>query len=436
MKETGNPLRNKKDDSKTKNGNCKVRRRGHIMYQEEQFEFRRLKEGDFEDFDALLRYAFQVTSYDMARVGWSDNEMKQSKKPIFDSSYVLGWFYKGRLASQVVVYPMEVNIQGKIFKMGGVTGVATYPEYTGKGLVHALIKQALGHMREQQQSISFLYPYSIPFYRKQGWEIVSDKMTFTIKDTQLPRPQPVEGMMQRVSAMENEDIKNVYKYFSLQRHGALIRADLEWEEYWRWESDDIMAAVYYNREQKPLGYVIYYISREILQIKEIVYLTQEAKYGIWNYISAHFSMANKVEGNNYSGEAIAFEFEDSEISETIKTYYMARIVDVKQFLEEYPFQETGERRDFYLKISDPVAQWNHGVFHLYWQDEKVCCESVEEYEDGKLIELSIGTLTTMMMGYKRPTYLYNNDRLKADWYLVRLLETMIPSEKPYFSDYF
>ena len=73
-----------------------------------------------------------------------------------------------------------------------------------------------------------------------------------------------------------------------------------------------------------------------MRIKEIVYLTQEAKYGIWNYISAHFSMVNQVEGANYSGQPIAFEFEDSEIEETIKTYYMARIVDVKPFLEEYP----------------------------------------------------------------------------------------------------
>ena len=36
-------------------------------------------------------------------------------------------------ASQIVVYSMEVNIRDRICKMGGVTGVATYPEYTGRG---------------------------------------------------------------------------------------------------------------------------------------------------------------------------------------------------------------------------------------------------------------------------------------------------------------
>lgn len=405
------------------------------MVTEEGFTFKQLDESDIEEFDALLRYAFQVTSSDMARVGWSDNEIKQSKKPIFDSAYVLGWFYKGRLASQIVVYPMEVNIQGRIFSMGGVTGVATYPEYTGKGLIHALIKKSLEHMRKEQQYISFLYPYAIPFYRKQGWELISDKMTFAIRDTQLPRRHPVDGMMERVP-VEHLDIQNVYKYFALQQHGALIRGPLEWDEYWRWESDDILGAVYYNAAHKPLGYVIYYIKDEVFDIKEMIYLNQEAKYGIWNYISAHFSMINRVEGANYSGEAIAFQFEDSEIDETIKPYFMARIVDAERFLEDYPFQLTDERLKLHFRVSDPIAAWNNGIFRVSWKNGKNVCQRLEDCAPEKCVGLSIQTLTTMLMGYKRPTYLYNNDRIEVDYNLLKTLETLIPSEKPYFSDYF
>ena len=94
-------------------------------------------------------------------------------------------------------------------------------------------------MRSQQQIVSYLCPYSIPLYRKHGWEIVSDKMTFAIKDTQLPKRHPVDGQIERVD-IECEDLHRVYKYFALQEHGALIRGKLEWEEYWRWDSDDVM----------------------------------------------------------------------------------------------------------------------------------------------------------------------------------------------------
>ena len=362
-------------------------------------------------------------------------EMKQSKMPIFEASHVMGWFYKGHLASQIVIYPMEVNIQGEICKMGGITGVATYPEYTGRGLIHALIGKSLEYMRSQQQVISYLCPYSIPLYRKHGWEIVSDKMTFAIKDTQLPKRHPVDGQIERVD-IECEDLHKVYKYFALQEHGALIRGKLEWEEYWRWDSDDVMAAVYYSADAKPLGYVIYYIENEVFSIKEMVYLNQEAKYGIWNYISAHFSMITKVEGANYTGEPIAFQFEDSEIDESIQPYAMARIVDVQRFLEQYSFQFEDPKLTLEIEVSDVMAPWNNGIFHVSWRDGRTFCEKVSNWSTGHRLSLDIKTLTTMLMGYKRPTYLYNNDRIDMDYHLLKTLETLIPPDKPYFSDYF
>ena len=158
------------------------------------------------------------------------DEIKSSKRPILAQSYTLGWFYKEKLASMIVVYSMKVNIYDTIMDMGGITGVATYPEYTGRGLIHSLMRRALEYMHKQDMPISFLYPYSIPFYRKMGWEITSDKLTFTVKDTQLPKARPVSGMVERVS-LDSEDYHNVHSYFSLQRHGCMIRDALSWEEY-------------------------------------------------------------------------------------------------------------------------------------------------------------------------------------------------------------
>ena len=41
--------------------------------------------------------------------------------------------------------------------------------------------------------------------------------------------------------------------FTRMRHGALKRNELEWEEYWRWEADDVLVAVYYDEEGEPRG---------------------------------------------------------------------------------------------------------------------------------------------------------------------------------------
>ena len=36
----------------------------------------------------------------------------------------------------IVVYSMQINIQDNIMAMGGITGVTTYPEYTGPRRPH------------------------------------------------------------------------------------------------------------------------------------------------------------------------------------------------------------------------------------------------------------------------------------------------------------
>lgn len=405
------------------------------MKSDDGFTMRQLNEGDLEQFNALLRYAFQVTTTEMVKTGWSEEEIKREKLPMLTEGYVLGWFHGDQLASQIVIYPMEVNVEGEILKMGGITGVTTYPEYAGRGLAHRLMSECLKHMRKERQLISFLCPYSFPFYRKMGWEIVSDKLTFSLRDTQLPRRQEVPGMVERVD-LESEDLKNVHEYFAVQRHGCMLRNELAWHEYWRWDNDDMIAAIYYSEKHKPLGYLVYYIEDEIFHVKEMVYLNLEARHGLWNYISAHFSMITEVRGANYSGEPLAFLFDDSEIEETISPYVMARIVDVREFLLAYNWQNTPEDLRIFFQVTDPLAEWNNGTFLLYWQDEKTYCEKVDSDEAVNAIRLDVGTLTAMLMGYKRPTYLYRNDRLDMEYYWVRILEQLIHHDKPYFSDYF
>lgn len=398
------------------------------------FQMRQLDLDDLEQFNALLRYAFQVTTDELLKTGWEEDEIMYAKMPVLKASYVLGWFYHEKLASMIVVYPMHVNIQDEIMEMGGVTGVATYPEYVGRGLIGALIERVIAHMKEEGQIMSFLYPYFIPLYRKFGWEIVSDKITFTIKDSQLPKAVPVPGMVERVD-LDSGDLKNVYEYFAAQTHGALIRHDLEWEEYWRWDNDDMIAAIYYNERHKPLGYVVYYLKNEIFHVKEIVSLNSEARHGIWNYISAHKSMLNTVVGFNYSGEPMAFLFEDSEMVENIEPYIMARIVDAEEFFLEYPFPLQPDFK-IHFRIHDEHAPWNDGDFAVWWEDGKTCCRRVEEAPDVNLVELNIRTLTAMMLGYKRPSYLYEHEYLKTEYYMLQILERLIPVGKPCFSDNF
>ena len=386
-----------------------------------------------EQYNQLLRYVFQVTDKELQEIGWEEKEIIRAKSPTLEQADVKGWFDGDKLISQVAVYPMKVRIFNKTYNMGGLTGVGTYPEYSNQGLMHKLLYQSLKNMKEKKQSISFLYPYSIPYYRRKGWEIVSDKITYEIKDYQLPKNKQVSGEVERVD-VESEEVKKAYNRFAYQTHGALIRDDLAWNEYWLWDSGDLMAAIYYNDKNEPDGYVLYWIKDEVFHIKDMIFINEEARTGLWNFISAHFSMINKVIGDTYTDEPLAFLFEDADIKESISPYFMARIVDLEEFIKQYPFKADTIRREWIFKMDDPILSWNQGNFKLVIDKNgkgQITITS-QKTED----KIDIQTMTTMLLGYKRPDYLYKIGRISCSNDTVDMLEDAIEQQAPYFSDYF
>lgn len=387
-----------------------------------------------DQFNELLRYVFQVTNSDIQQSGYEDGEIVKSKRPILKNADVIGWFNDDQLVSQLCIYPCQVNIHGKIFSMGGLTGVGTYPEYANLGLMNDLIKSGLQIMKNKGQWISYLYPYSIPYYRRKGWEIMSDHLTFTIKDSQIPKNISVKGFAERLPVTD-PDVISVYDKFARSNHGALIRGNQEWEEYWRWENEDERtAAVYYDKEDVPQGYILYWIEEDIFHIKDIIYLNQEARVGLWNFVYAHYSMVYEVQGNIYKNDPLHFLLDDGQIKETIEPYYMARIVDVTEFLNNFPFKDSDIFTPFHFVVSDSIAEWNQGVFGLVKNEKGKLTHTNEAV--GNPIYLDIQTLTTMLMSYRSPSYLHKIERLQADENTLEILEQIIPDNQPYFSDYF
>ena len=376
----------------------------------QDLHIRPVEEKDVDQFNELLSYVFQITESDIEESGYeSKREMIKSKRPILELSKVFGWFNGDQLVSQIAVYPCEVNIHGTLYKMGGVTGVGTYPEYAGHGLMKDLIKLALETMRADKQWISYLYPYNVPYYRRKGWEMMSDKLTFKIRDTQLPKTVEVPGIVER-KEVDDPDVFTVYNQFSRENHGALQRTAFHWEEYWRYENEESRtAAVYYNKSGHPTGVLFYWVAEEVFHVKEMFYLNQEARNGLWNFISAHFSMVYWVKGDIYKNEPLAFLLEDSQIKETIEPYYMARIVDVTEFLKKFPFKAFDQ--PFHFVVSDPVAEWNNGIFGLNYAKGEVI---VSNDPIGKAVQLDIQTLTCVLMNYRRPAYLARIERLHTD----------------------
>ncbi len=395
------------------------------------YDIRKLTIDDLDQYNDLLRYAFQVTEKTLLDYGWENDDIRQSKFPVLEHEHVLGCFDDKALVSQFAVYPLDMNIHSRIFSIGFVTSVATYPEYSGLGLMSRLMKASLTEMREKGQTLAILYPYSIPLYRHRGWEIISDKMTWKITDPNMLVDEEVPGYVRRVPE-DSSDLLALHSRFAKKTHGCLFRNDLAWDEYWRWDVHDTTVAIYYAADDVPLGYMVYRIDHDIMYVKEMVYLNTEAKKGLFGYIIAHESMIDEVRANNYSGEPIAFALTDSDIKETIRPYIMGRIVDFEEFIRQYRFEADASGVALTLHITDPFLEWNNRTYTIELQDGAGRLTArPSNYE----ASMSIGTLTTLLLGYKRAPDLLTLDRIHASEETIELLDDVLIRKKPYISDY-
>lgn len=403
------------------------------MARKTKYEIRTLKTetDDVNQYNALLRYAFQVTEQELAETGWRDDEIKQSKFPVLDRADVLGCFDGKTLISQFAVYPLKMNIYDTVFQIGFVTSVCTYPEYSGHGIMKKLMVKSLTNMRHKGQSFALLYPYSIPLYHKLGWEIVSNKISYTVKDRQIPAKATAPGYVRRVD-WENADFMNLHSTFASVTHGCLFRNALAWEEYWRWDEDDTSVAIYYSKDDVPYGYMVYMISSDVMHVKEMIYLNREAQLGLWEFIHAHDSMIDEVRGNNYYSEPIAFELDDSDIKETIRPYTMGRIIDIRQFFAKYACDPDEPSVCIRFYIEDDLLAWNNGYFTYLFDNGK--CIETEQQPDYE-VSMSIGTLTTLMLGYKTAEKLHVMDKIQASDEAVEHLDDILFHRIPYVSDY-
>ena len=158
---------------------------------------RYLEAKDLDQYNALLRYTFQVTEEELTATGWKDDEIKQSKFPVLERADVLGCFDGDTLVSQFAVYPLKMNIYDTVYHVGFVTSVCTYPEYTGQGIMKHLMIKGLTQMHEEGKSFALLYPYSIPLYHHLAGRSFPTRSRSTSRTGRSPprsRPPAMSGV--------------------------------------------------------------------------------------------------------------------------------------------------------------------------------------------------------------------------------------------------
>ncbi|AIQ65764.1 acetyltransferase [Paenibacillus stellifer] len=389
-------------------------------------EIRQLRAEEFDASVSLSEYAFQ---YKMS------SEAREKAKAGFKPERVWGIFEDGELAAKFTLLPLETYIQGSSVPMGGIAGVATWPENRRKGLVARLLKYALEQMNEDGRPLSFLHPFSVPFYRKFGWELYCDYKKYTIPTGKFPAKVQTEGSMVRDKGGV-ELLDGLYRRFASSYNGTLVR-DKEWWEHSVLD-ESTHYVVYYTEAGEPEGYALYKISNKVLTIDEFVWLSLEARKGLWTYFGNHDSMVTEANLKLVpSDDDLPYLLPDPRIPQESYPYFMARIVNAKSFVEKLRFRADGAESSIVLSLSDPLASWNNGTWRLSVSETGQASLEPAEAEDVQhMAACGVGTLTAMLLGYKRPIDLYRAGLLEGTEGAAVWLESKVLPARTALFDFF
>lgn len=112
---------------------------------------------------------------------------------------------EGKSASVMQLMPYAMVVNGKSFSIRYVSGVATMPDYRGRGLVRKLFEFGLPNMYSMGADISILVPAVDGMYEKFGYRKILSRTLFKINDL---------GEYKRVSEISDELIDrldSIYK---------------------------------------------------------------------------------------------------------------------------------------------------------------------------------------------------------------------------------
>lgn len=390
-------------------------------------EIRVLNKDDFDMRTELSMYAFQ---YSLSQ------EQLDEQRNKYKLEGEWGVFEDGQLQAMYTLIPLQLYIQGRPMTMGGIAGVATFPEQRRKGHVAKLLAHSLVEMKEKGQVVSCLAPFSFGFYRKYGWELYTDLKRYTILPSQFPPRTVTEGQVKRVTP-DRVLLERVYEAYASRYNGTMVR-----ERDW-WTNSVIRrktgkAAVYYRPDGEPGGYLLYNIENRIMNINEMVYLDETARQGLWTFLANHDSMLEKVILTAPANDELPYLLPEPRIGQEIVPFFMARIVDAASFVEQYAFQGTGTPVKLKLRIIDPHAPWNEGVWTWSIGADGQGSLAQAELEAGETVDAGcdIQTLTAMLMGYRRPQALHRYGRLTGSAEAAGLLEKVIPDRQTYLMDSF
>ncbi len=137
---------------------------GPLMRDGIRVQVRRRDEVSRGQREILTDWTAKIFGHDLHRFTWSEPDW-----------HVLIRHYS-RIVSHTAIVRRDVRVNGSTFKIGGIGGVMTPPQWRGQGLASMALRRAERFVAEAlcaDFGLLFCAPEMVPFYARNGWRTVA-----------------------------------------------------------------------------------------------------------------------------------------------------------------------------------------------------------------------------------------------------------------------
>lgn len=234
----------------------------------------------------------------------------------------------GKIASHVGLFPLEMTCFGVNIMVGGIGGVATLPEYRGKGYMSKLLDHAADLMKGRGWPLSILWGDRQRYY-PFGWDTAGLKYSLTITRRALDKAKMEASDIEEVSAEEAiKTMERLHEILPLRVKRRQFLATIRKSFLRKWLSEDGYVISSGNGYQPP----------NILEVASPAARERELIRGVMDKC---FQDSATIDVNAFDGERLGRLFE-------VTSHWILvpegqfRVIDLARLLE--PFSELFSKR--------------------------------------------------------------------------------------------
>ena len=343
----------------------------------------------------------------------------------------------GNMGAAMVNNHYLVEFDGSAVPASGIGGVCSLPEFRSKGGVRAIFRRILQEEWENGCVFSYLFPFSFPYYRKFGYELLHTAERLEVPLEALADFTCSYSVTMCQTAGITEDMCRIYEQFLPGKNLSVYRGDVHWRDskgdpY----QDRRYKYIFYDAQKNPRAYLVFHPEqgeRRIVTVDDLAYLAPEdfrQMLGFLYRLRAQFGSVSMILPEDVP--LVAMIPDSRAVKHTRSTQGQLRVVNVQKALEAMRCpQESGSA---VIGVADAFLPENTGNYLLTFADGKaVSVEKVPQLQPD--IRLSIQRLSQLVTGflclseaaYLSDVEIFNNHAM---------LEKLFVHKPIYFRDHF